>query len=515
MCDDWMWGLILTAERRDRILARKLRLPRSPRVAIAGAGFGGIAMAVKLKQAGFDFTVFEMSPGPGGVWWDNTYPGCEVDAESSLYSFSFIDYDWPRTHGTRRDLQQYCEDIIDHFEMRRNFRFSTQVEAAVWDETKSAYTLRLSDGEECVYELFASAVGMLNVPKYPDWPGFTDYEGPMFHSARWEHEHDLTGKRIAVVGTGCTAAQIVPEVAKLAKHVYVFQREPGWILPKDKYEFTPEERAYKLKHPWLTKWKRWKGFRQMTRYLTGFTVGSKHHQKLEQTCLNFIESSIDDPNIRRLVTPNYPYGCKRPIKDSNFYPALNRPNVELVPKAVARLTRTSLVDADGVEREADIVVLAVGFKASDYLANLPVVGERGRALRDVWDGDPKAYLGLTVPGFPNFFMLYGPNTNGGGPITAQHERQAEAITRVARRMRRGGFARVDTKQGSLDSFVEWIDRHNGVKWSALASGCHNYYFSRAGRNVTQWPLSHLRYMAMTRIGIRTAMTLRRGTDSAR
>jgi cation diffusion facilitator CzcD-associated flavoprotein CzcO len=483
---------------------------RSVRVAIVGAGLGGIAMAVKLKQAGFqDFTVFEQSAGPGGVWFDNTYPGCEVDTASISYSYSFIRYDWSKTHCSQPELRQYTEDVIDHFGVRPHFRFSTRVDEAVWDEDRRVYRIRLESGEEQDFELLVSAVGMLNVPRYPEWPGMGTFRGPMFHSARWEHEHDLRGKRVAVVGTGCTAAQIVPNLAPVVGQLYLYQREPGWVLPKDDRVLTPEERAERMRQRVRSKLRRWRAFQDIQSYLTSFTVGSEKHQELTRACLDHIESSIEDPAIRELVTPNYPYGCKRPIKDSNFYPALNRDNVELVPKAVAAVTPDGLVDADGVEREVDLVVLAVGFKAADYLVGLRVVGPSGVSVHDQWAGDPKALAGLSVAGVPNFFMVYGPNTNGGGPITAQQERQAEAIVSIARRMRRWGYTRVDTKPERMERFVRWIDRHNNEKWSTLATGCNNYFFSSAGRNVTQWPLTHLRYALSARSAARFGMQLER------
>lgn len=458
-----------------------------------GSGLAGVAMASKLSMAGLrDFTVFERSGGPGGVWWDNVYPGAEVDTESISYSYSFIDYDWGRTHGTRAELQQYTEDVIDHFDMRSRFRFSTKVESAAWDEERGAYGLRLGDGTEAEVDILVSAVGMLNEPRIPDWPGMDDFEGPLFHSSRWE-EHDMTGKRVAVIGTGCTAAQIVPAIAGRVGHLDLYQREPGWVLPKEDRDFTRDEREERMRHRLRTKVQRWRTFLAIQQYLGSFTVGSEKHEELTRRCMHLIESQIEDPELQKLVTPSYPYGCKRPIKASNFYPALNRRNVDLVPKAVTELTAKGVVDSDGVERPADIIVLAVGFRAAEFLADLDISGRGGVSLKEIWNGNPRALAGLTVPGMPNFFMLYGPNTNGGGPMTAQQERQAEAVVRVARKMRRRGLKSVDTRPEQMERYVRWIDEQNGERWSALATGCNNYYFSSTGRNVTQWPLSHLRY----------------------
>lgn len=477
-------------------------------ITIIGAGLGGIATAVKLKQAGIEnFTVLEQSPGPGGTWWDNTYPGCEVDVESRAYSFSFMPYDWPRSHCNQRQLQQYAEDMIDYFDLRSHFHFSTKVEEAVWNDRTHSYTLRTTAGDRLECTLLVSAIGMLNVPIYPDWPGIHSYRGPLFHSARWEHEHDFTGKRVAVVGTGCTAAQLVPELATTVDRLYLYQREHGWVVPKNVHDFSHEERTAFRRHKLRTKISRYRIFAAMVTRMTGYAEGTSRNKQYTKLCLEHIETSIEDPEIRKLVTPTYPFGCKRPVRASNFYPALNRPNVELIPKAVTSVTETGLVDADGVQREVDAVILATGFKAADYLSGLRVIGPDGRSVRESWQGEPKAYLGITVSGVPNFLMVYGPNTNGGGPITAQQECQADFIARLAKRMSRHGYSKVDTKTRAMERFVAWVDRVNKKKRSALVGGCHNYYFSITGRNVTQWPAGHIRYMIMTRVGLRSGLKL--------
>jgi cation diffusion facilitator CzcD-associated flavoprotein CzcO len=465
------------------------------RVAIVGGGLGGIAMAVKLSRAGIrDFTVFERSDGPGGVWHENTYPGCEVDTPSMVYSFSFMPYDWVRTHATQPELQEYAHRIVAHFGIADRFRYGTQVVEAVWDRDDRLYHVLLDTGERLDFEVVVSAVGMFNAPQYPSWPGLDSFVGPLFHSARWEHEHDLTGKRVAVVGTGCTATQIAPALADTVEELILFQREPAWIIPKGERKLSLAERQA-LSRPSRRALERHKAFRTFARYLTAFIPGTPGHGKMTQLCLDYIASEIADPVLREQVTPKYPFGCKRVIKSSSFYSTLVRPNVHLVPKAVEAVTCNGLVDADGVEHPVDVIVLGTGFDAVNYLSSLRVVGVDGRSIHEIWDGDPKAYAGLTVPGLPNFYMVYGPNTNGGGPITFQMERQAEAITRIVKRMVLHHYRSVDTKPEALHKFVEYVDRHNALQGSATAAGCHNYFFSpHSGRNVTQWPLSHRRYM---------------------
>jgi cation diffusion facilitator CzcD-associated flavoprotein CzcO len=499
---------------RPRLNA-KSRKRQFPRIAIVGAGLGGIAVAAKLKFAGIDsFTVFEQSAGPGGTWYDNTYPGCAVDVPSCSYSYSFKPYDWVRSHATQPELRQYVEDVIDSLDVRSHFRFSTRVDQVIWNNERSLYEVFLHSGETEEFDVVVSAVGILNVPKYPDWPGLTDFEGPIFHSSRWEHQHDLTGMRVALVGTGSSGCQITPEVAKVAEHLYVFQREPGWIMPKGERDFTPEERERMMKNRLLTKAIRWKGFYTTTKRLAAAQVGSKASRHSMEVSIDYVARTVQDPELRKFVIPQYPLGCKRIIQDSKFYDALNLPNVDLIPKSVARVTSDGLVDADGVERKVDVVILCTGFRATEFLVNLPIVGPAKLSLEDHWSGEPKAFLGITVPGFPNLFMLYGPNTNGGPSVIAQHERQAEVVVRAAKYMAKHDYAVIDTDTAWLNKFIRWVDKQNDVRWSAVHGGCHNYALSRSGRDVNHWPRGLITYLLMTRIGPRFAFKFTRSSAPA-
>lgn len=479
-------------------------------VGVVGAGVGGIAVAAKLHRAGFhDVKVFEKSDGPGGTWYDNVYPGCAVDVPSEVYSFSFVRYPWTRTHGFRAELQQYCEHVIDAEGIRPMFHFGQGVESAVWQADEARYVIRLSGGEETAVDLLVSSVGMLNDPQYPSWPGMDEFEGDLVHTARWPRDLDVTGKTVAVVGTGSSAVQLVPAIADQVESLYIFQRQPGWIAPKNERDFTAAE----LRDTWLNRIKRkrsrYQGFVQHAESVSSRSAGSKENLELTRICLDFIETEIEDPEIRRAVTPDYALGCKRIVRDSNFYQTLNRDNVHLVPRAVERLTASGVVDVAGAERAVDVVVMATGFKANDFLSSLRVVGPAGVSLHEHWAGEPKAFMGLSVPGFPNFFMTYGPNTNGGGSIMAQSERQAEVVVRVAQKMSRRGYRTVDTKQASLDSFVRWVDDENEVKWSSIRTGCTNYYTSPSGRNVTQWPSGQWSYL--TRSKMWTPLALKYGS----
>jgi cation diffusion facilitator CzcD-associated flavoprotein CzcO len=468
-------------------------------VVIVGGGCGGIAAGVKLKQAGIhSFTIVEKSDGIGGTWWDNTYPGAEVDVVSHLYSYSFKRNDWTRTHARRDELQRYLEETVDEYGLRPNFRLGTKVEHAVWDEDSRRYTVRLADGEELTCNILISAVGLLNHPNYPDWPGLDDFEGVKFHTSQWEHQHDLTGKRVAVVGTGSTAVQLVPEIAPIVKQLYLFQREPGWIVPKGERDFTAEERAT-LRQPLHRRIERIKKFGLLEKNLWAGAIyrpGTKVNAMREQQCRDYIEREFADlPDLRAAVTPTYPYPGKRPIFHSTFYAALKRDNVELVPRAVASVTPTGIVDVDGVEREIDVLVIAIGFKAAEYLPDLEVTGVGGRTIHEVWDTEPYAFLGITVPGFPNFFMLYGPNTNG-GEIVFFLERQSEYAVRVAKRIRRGRVSAVEVRKSWTDVYNRWLQsRMKGTSWVVS----RNYFTAPSGRIVTQWPYGALLYGLLTKV----------------
>jgi cation diffusion facilitator CzcD-associated flavoprotein CzcO len=353
-------------------------------------------------------------------------------------------------------------------------------------------------------------MGLLSVPRYPGWPGLASFSGVCFHTARWEPEHDLSGKTVAVVGTGSTAAQVVPAIAPRVGRLYVYQREPGWIEPKRERAFTARELWFYRHVPLAQRAHRAWLFYQAVRRFKGFDARSERQRQLRAACVAFINRSIADPAVRAAVTPRYPWGCKRVVLASTFYSAFNRPNVELVPHEVTRATATGLVDATGAERQVDVLILATGFQPTSFLAGLEVKGRDGRGIHEAWQGRPNAFLGITVAGFPNFFILYGPNTNGGGSIIHQLERQAEVAANAVRRLERGtvfltgtGLGKtvrsVDTKPEAQRRWVGWIDRRLATAASAMDSGCHNYYHVAGGANVTQWPGTHIGYAAATRL----------------
>jgi cation diffusion facilitator CzcD-associated flavoprotein CzcO len=480
----------------------------SPSVAIIGGGFGGIALAVKLKRAGIEtFTIFEKSAGIGGTWWDNVYPGAEVDVGSHLYSYSFHRHNWTRTHARQAELQQYLEDVVDKYGLRPHLRLETAVVRAQWDETTHTYAVALANGETLTSRVVVSAVGLLNVPRYPDWPGLEDFKGPAFHTSRWEHQHDLEGKRVAIVGTGSTASQVLPAIAPIVGHVTLFQREPGWVIPKGDRDFTDDERD-RLSQPLTYRRERLRLLWQIEQGQIRGSIhrpGTKVNALRESQCRGYINAVFKDrPDLLKMVTPEYPYPGKRPVLTGTFYPALLRDNVELIPHAVVSVTPSGLVDDVGVEHPADVLILATGFQPTKYLATVEVVGRDGVSLEQKWDGEPSAFLGITVPGFPNFYMLYGPNTNG-GEIVSHLERQAEFVVRAVRRMTSGKVTAIEVRQQPYDLFNRWLER-SMAKTAWVVS--NNYYKTPSGRVVTQWPYGTFLYGALTKVLGRISETTR-------
>jgi cation diffusion facilitator CzcD-associated flavoprotein CzcO len=467
----------------------------TPRVAVIGAGLGGVAAGVKLKKAGIDdFTIFEKSSGIGGTWWDNRYPGAEVDVSSHLYCYSFKRHDWTRTHARQAELQAYLEEVVDEFGLRPHLRLGTAVEAVVWRDDAGGYAVRTAVGTE-TYRAVISAVGMLNVPRYPDWPGLDAFAGAKLHTARWTPV-ELAGKKVAVVGTGSSAVQVVPAIAEEAARVTLFQREPGWVIPKPDRDLTDEERLA-LRRPWAHRRERLRLFWQLEKgQLLGaiHRPGTKINRLRQQQCEAYIKGVFKSrPDLQTALTPSYPYPGKRPILSKDFYPALLRDDVELVPHAVRSVTATAVVDDRGVEHPADVLVLATGFQPANYLASYDVVGRTGRSIREFWDGEPQAFAGVTVPEFPNFYMLYGPNTNGGEIVTLL-ERQAELAVRSIKRLRDPRVRGVEVRPAFFRAYNRWVQR--AIAKTAWCQA-NNYYKAESGRVVTQWPYGSLVYSAVT------------------
>jgi cation diffusion facilitator CzcD-associated flavoprotein CzcO len=470
---------------------------RIPNIAIIGAGLGGIAAAVKLRQAGIDnFTIFEQSAGPGGTWWDNTYPGVECDIPIAFYAYSFKPHDWPRTHASGPELQAYVQSVIDEYRLGPQLRFNTRITQAVWDDQRDLYTVTTSTGESMIFHVVISALGLLNVPRYPDWPGLERFKGIKFHTARWEHQHDLAGKTVAVVGIGSTACQVVPAIAPVAGKIVTFAREPAYVMRKDVRELGAEERR-QLNTPSGLRRKRTKMFIQIERNMSVRDPKSKRQRNARAAFLKHRDEALAGrPDLSAVLTPDYPYACKRPVQAVGYFDALTRDNVQLVPRAVVSVTEDGVVDDQGTEHKCDVLVMATGFQPWNFLASLDLRGKAGRSIHGVWGNEPEAFLGIQVSGFPNFFMLYGPNTNF-YCVTFMLERQAEYIARAVRRLIRTGSTAIDVRRSVMDTYNRWVDRTLSRK--TLEGNCHNYYHSASGKNVVTWPWRGTVYVLATRL----------------
>jgi cyclohexanone monooxygenase len=468
----------------------------SPTIAIIGAGAGGLLMGIRLKRAGIDsFTIFERSDGVGGTWRDNAYPGAACDIQSHMYSYSFeLNPNWSRPYGTQPELLAYFEHCADKYHLRPHLRCNLGIAEARWDDDGCHWNLTAEDGSTHEADILVSALGMLNAPNYSDIPGLEDFRGSCFHSARWDHGIDLQGKRIGSIGTGASSVQFLPEVAKVAKRLHIFQRSPVWVMPKVDDEFTEEERAdfARLGRARLHRWKIFARYERMT----SFRVADKTTSERESIARAHLARVIPDEDLRKRLTPDFPIGCKRLLLTNDYLPIFNRDNVELVTSRISRVTPNGVRTEDGREREIDVLILGTGFKASEHLGAVDIYGESGRRLADQWADGAEAHLGITVKGFPNLFMLYGPNTNqGGNSIIFIHESQVHYIMQAVRRLRR--------KRGALTVKGPVQDAYNAKIQKAMAGtvwdgGCTNYFRGPSGKITTQFPYPARQYWAWTR-----------------
>ncbi len=475
------------------------RRRRAPRVAIIGAGFGGLAAAVALRRAGIDdLVIIDGEDGVGGTWRRNTYPGAACDVQSHLYSFSFaLNPDWSRTYARQPEILAYLESVTDDFDLRRHLVLQTRVRRARWNEDTWQWELQLQHangaGAALAADIVVSAVGLFGASRLPDIDGLTGYRGHLMHTSAWDNGVDLTGSTVAVIGTGASAVQVVPELARIAKRVKVFQRTPPWMVPKDDRPFSDGELARFRHRPWAVRRERWRVWKQFHDF-TGNGLDDPQAAGRAKIAASFLERVVADEGLRNALTPDYPFRCKRVLLGADYYLALQGDHVDLVTDPIARVTETSIVTVGGAVFDVDAIVCATGFQTSHYLSGIEVIGCGGESLHERWGEDPSAYLGVAVSGFPNFFMLYGPNTNQGGNsivyiLQAGARLVASAATRVARR---GGY--VDVRPEAEKRYNERLaaDLERTI-WTQ----CDSYFRSPTGRIVTQWPYTELDYARRT------------------
>jgi cyclohexanone monooxygenase len=469
------------------------------KIGIIGAGPGGLALGILLSRAGFgDFTIFDREDDVGGTWRINTYPGLACDVKSHLYSYSFdLNPDWSRLWSAQPEILAYFQGCTDKHGLRPRLRLRTEIRSAHWDPNARQWCLIAADGERHHFDVVVSAVGLFTRPLYPELVEEQPFTGTVMHSARWDHSVPLEGARVAVLGTGSTASQLVPELAKVAGKVYSVQRSPTWILPKPDRHYSGRERWVFAHVPFAKKLYRTRLWLRSEANISVIEHGSDKTQDFTAVALRMLENTVADDELRRKLTPDHPMGCKRLVFSSDYLPALTRPNVEVLSSPARCLRARSLVTEDGTEREVDVVVCATGYAAADYLGELDVRGEHGTTLREAWCDGPHAYLGMAVPGFPNFFMLYGPNTNvGSNSVIFMLEAQARYIVRALKHMRRNRRNYVAVRPEALRQFMADVDRWmEGTVWRTR---CSNYFRAPNGRVVTQWPRSARSFWGMTR-----------------
>ncbi len=469
-------------------------------VAIIGAGFGGLCMAIKLLEAGNRrFVILEKAHEVGGTWRDNSYPGCACDVQSHMYSYSFEgNPDWTKRYAPWYEIQNYILEVVEKYNLRPFIRFNQEVTGAEFDEFTAQWTVNTGDGQRLQANHVVMASGPLHVPQIPNIKGLDKFKGKVFHSAQWDHNYNLHGKKVVSIGTGGSAIQYVPEIAPDVEQLYVFQRTPAWVIPRDERKYSKLEKMAFKRFPSLRKLHRarlywsnesrvWPMFNPAIAKVGGELVK------------RFIRYQVKDPKLAEKLTPDYTLGCKRVLISNKYYPTFNRDNVELVTDGIQEVKEHSIVTSDGVEREADCIILGTGFVVDPrvYMRDTPVIGLHGQDLRDTWKDAAEAYLGINVPQFPNLHLLVGPNTGlGHNSIIFMIEAQVNYIMDALAKMKQRKADILDVKQDALTRFSNEVQEQlQGTVWT---SGCNSWYQQADGKNTALWPFSTWRYWLRTR-----------------
>jgi cation diffusion facilitator CzcD-associated flavoprotein CzcO len=471
-----------------------------PAVAVIGAGLGGLCAGIKLRQAGFeDLVILEKAANVGGTWRDNIYPGCCCDVPVVLYQFSFApSLGWSHLFPRHDELLRYTEYLADGFGLRPHLRLGDEAVAAVWDDAQAKWQVTTASGQTYHVNALVAALGQLNRPTLPDIVGRDTFEGPAFHSACWDTTVNLAGKRVAIIGSAASAVQIIPEVAKVARHLTILQRTPNWVVPRLDRPITEEEKALAMTHPQVAMLNR-EMIYQNADYLMWqvFSWTQLGRDAYTRIALNHLADQVPDAALRAKLTPSYPIGCKRILIADDYYPALLRSNVTLETDAIARITPTGIETRTGTCIDVDVIVYATGFETTGWRWSLDVVGREGKRLHEVWGESPQAYLGITSAQFPNLFILYGPNTNlGHNSITFMLERQAEYLVQALSSLRERNLVAMEVKQSAQDVFNQQIQTElSKTPWADPS--CHSWYKNAQGHITQNWS-SHTRaYAAAT------------------
>ena len=459
-------------------------------VAIIGAGFSGLGMGIRLKMEGKrSFVIFERADDLGGTWRDNVYPGCACDIPSLVYSFSFDQNpNWSRKYPTQPEILAYLKQCALRFNIRANILFNQEVTLLHFDERQGGWLVQTRRGDRVKARVVVAGLGPLNRPKIPDMAGLDGFAGPAFHSSAWDTQFDLNGKRLAIVGTGASAIQIVPEVAKVAEQVSVFQRTPPWIVPRHDTPTTSIGQSLFRKIPLLQKMARGLLYWQLEIRVLAFLGNKFIQRKAKLIAKKHIEKSIADPELRKAVTPNYAFGCKRVLLSDDYYPALQRENVELITARISEVKAHTIVDQNGYERPIDAIIFCTGFVASEILLDMKIYGRDGRELLEEWQKKgPEAYYGLSVSGYPNLFFMMGPNTGlAHNSVLHMIESQHNYIMDYLRLLDKEGVAYLDIKPDVYAKYNAHIQKKlQKTVWQA--GGCTSWYQMTSGKNTTLWP----------------------------
>jgi cyclohexanone monooxygenase len=468
-------------------------------VGIIGAGPGGLALGILLRKAGFDrFTIFDREDGVGGTWRINTYPGLACDVKSHLYSYSFdLNPHWSRLWSDQQEILEYFERCAQRHRLQQNLRVNTEIVSARWISESRQWLLSTASGEEHTFDIVVSAVGLFTQPVMPDLVEEEPFAGTVMHTAQWDHSVDLRDARVAVLGTGSTAAQLVPEVAKIAAKVYSVQRSPTWVLPKPDRAYTEREKWMFAHIPLAKKIYRTRLWLRSESNIAVIENGSDKTEEFKGIALRTLQATVTDDQLRSRLTPTHPFGCKRLVFATDYLQTLTKPNVEVVSSPARALRSRTLITEDGTELDVDVVLCATGYAAADYLGQIDVLGADGALLADTWADGAFAYLGMSVPGYPNFFMLYGPNTNvGSNSVIFMLEAQARYIVRALKYLRRTNRSHIEVRADVTTRFLQTIDTWmQGTVW---LTRCSNYFRAANGRVVTQWPRSARHFWSLTR-----------------
>jgi cation diffusion facilitator CzcD-associated flavoprotein CzcO len=479
--------------------ARPTPRTRHVRIGIVGAGFGGLGMAIRLRQAGErDFVVWERAADIGGTWWANTYPGCQCDIPSHLYSFSFaLNPDWRRTYAPQPEIEAYLRMVADEHGVRPHVHTNCAVTSATWQPQHDRWHVTTEHGDYTA-DVLVAAPGPLSAPAIPSLTGLDTFAGATFHTGDWDHDHDLTNRRVAVIGTGASAIQAVPQIQPVVQRLTVFQRTPPWVVPHRDRRITDAERRLYRTLPQLQRAVRAGVYAGRELLVPGLAYRPRLMRVLERIARNHLHAHVTDRDLRAKLTPGYTIGCKRILPSNKWYPALTQPNVELVTDGIDHVRPEGIVTTPGELHPVDTIVFATGFRVTDLPLAHAVIGTTGRTLAEEWAGSPQAYRGTTVAGFPNLFFLVGPNTGlGHNSIVFMIEAQLAYVMDALRHMRTTNATRLEVKPGVQRAYnAELQAKLARSVWNT--GGCSSWYLDRNGRNSTIWPGFTFRFWARMR-----------------